>query len=291
MVGGMDETEKGRNGVLTEADLAGYERDGYVFARKLFSDEEIGLLRETVRQDHAMDRAASSRDDGTGHAVRLSLWNHPGDGLYGMFARCHRVVDTVEQLLDEEVYHYHSKMILKDARVGGAWAWHQDYGYWYQNGLLFPKLCSVMIAVDRATVENGCLEVLKGSHRMGRVNHVLSGDQAGADLERVEAALQVMDRVDCEMEPGDALFFHPNTLHCSAVNTSEFPRWSLICCYNAASNNPCKVSHHPSYTKLHKVADSEVLRVGRAQPVGGNVVFADLDQEDSSARSLAAETA
>ena len=57
-------------------------------------------------------------------------------------------------------------MILKDARTGGAWAWHQDYGYWYQNGVLFPDLVSVMTAVDRSTRENGCLQVLRGSHRL-----------------------------------------------------------------------------------------------------------------------------
>ena len=96
-----------------------------------------------------------------------------------MFARSHKLVDKVEALLEGEVYHYHSKMVLKDARTGGAWAWHQDYGYWYQNGLLFPDLVSVMIAVDKATKENGCLQVIRGSHRMGRINHILSGDQAG----------------------------------------------------------------------------------------------------------------
>ena len=69
-----------------------------------------------------------------------------------MIARCERIVNRVEQLLDDEAYHYHSKMILKDAKVGGAWAWHQDYGYWYQNGLLYPNLCSVMIA-DKVTEE------------------------------------------------------------------------------------------------------------------------------------------
>jgi len=281
----------GGNGAFSVEELERYATDGYVFARGLFSPEEIALLRDTAREDHAMDQAASSRDDGTGHAVRLSLWNHPGDGIYGMFARCRRVVDSVEQLLGEEVYHYHSKMILKDARVGGAWAWHQDYGYWYQNGLLFPRLCSVMIAVDRATRENGCLEVLKGSHLMGRVNHLLSGDQAGADMERVNAALDVMERVWCEMEPGDALFFHPNTLHCSAANSSEHPRWSLICCYNVASNHPYKPSHHPDYTKLHKVDDSEVLRIGRDEARRASVEFADLAREDSSAKSLATETA
>ncbi len=68
-------------------------------------------------------------------------------------------MDAVEQLLEDEVYHYHSKMILKDARTGGAWAWHQDYGYWYQNGCLFPDLASAMTAVDRATKLNGCMQV------------------------------------------------------------------------------------------------------------------------------------
>jgi ectoine hydroxylase-related dioxygenase (phytanoyl-CoA dioxygenase family) len=42
--------------------------------------------------------------------------------------------------------------------------------------------------------------------------------------------------VYCEIEPGDALFFHPNLLHRSEANLSEFPRWSVISCYNAQSN-------------------------------------------------------
>ena len=75
-----------------------------------------------------------------------------------------RLVTHAEQILDGEVYHYHSKMIMKDAKVGGAWTWHQDYGYWYQNGVLFPLLTSASIAVDPATRENGCLQVIRGSH-------------------------------------------------------------------------------------------------------------------------------
>ena len=271
---------------LSETQIKAYNEDGYFFARELFSAEEIQLLRETATNDHAMDQAASLRDDGNGASIRLSLWNHPGDGIYGMFARSHRVVDAVEQLLDDEVYHYHSKMILKDARVGGAWAWHQDYGYWYQNGLLFPNLCSVMIAVDTATEQNGCLQVLKGSHRMGRVNHILSGDQAGADLERVEHAKEAFPLVHCTMTAGDALFFHPNLLHASAANRSDDPRWALICCYNARSNNPYKESHHPSYTKLDKVGDEMVIRVGQNDAQRARVDFANLDSDDRSATSL-----
>ncbi|MGB7347096.1 MAG: phytanoyl-CoA dioxygenase family protein [Pirellulaceae bacterium] len=272
--------------VLNQHQLDDYRRDGFILVRKLFSDEEISLLRETATHDRRMDQAASSRDDGTGHSVRLSLWNHPGDGVYGMFARCHRVVDRVEDLIGDEAYHYHSKMILKDAKVGGAWAWHQDYGYWYQNGLLFPDLCSVMIAVDEATQLNGCLQVLRGSQKMGRVNHVLTGDQAGADMIVVNAAMNVCELVHCELKPGDALFFHPNLLHCSAANESDHARWALICCYNARQNQPFKESHHPSYTKLHKVDDEMVLQVGRDETRRTNVAFEDLDRGDRSAKSL-----
>ena len=149
---------------FSPSDLSDYQEDGFLIARSLFSIEEIDLLGETARADNAMDKSSSSRDDGEGNAVRLALWNHPGDGIYGMFARSKRLVNRVEQLLEDEAYHYHSKMVLKDAKVGGAWAWHQDYGYWYQNGVLSPNLCSVMIAVDRATVENGCMQVLSLIH-------------------------------------------------------------------------------------------------------------------------------
>jgi ectoine hydroxylase-related dioxygenase (phytanoyl-CoA dioxygenase family) len=270
---------------ITKDEKAHFEEHGYVIIRKLFSEEEINHLSDKAHNDHQMAQAATAMDDGKGNAVRLSLWNHPGEGIYGMFARCKKLVDRVEDLLGGEVYHYHSKMVLKDAKVGGAWAWHQDYGYWYQNGLLFPDLCSVMIAVDRATRENGCLQVIDGSHKMGRVNHILSGDQAGADVERVNEVLKVREKIYCEMDPGDALFFHSNLLHASAENKSENSRWSMICCYNKATNNPFKESHHPSYTKLNKVEDGRILEVAKNTGLDEQVKFANL-KEDKSAKSL-----
>src|SRR6266568_1679064 len=225
------------SGPLQNEVLKSYDADGFVIARGMFSSEEIGLLRRAAREDRELDQHSYGRGDGEGGTVRLSLWNHPGDTIYGMFARSESIVNSAEKILGGEVYHYHSKMIMKDARVGGAWAWHQDYGYWYQNGVLRPDLCSVSIAVDAASRENGCLQVLKGSHKMGRVDHILSGDQAGADRERVEIAKQRFELIHCTMNPGDALFLHPNLLHASARNDSDKPRWSMICCYNAKSND------------------------------------------------------
>jgi ectoine hydroxylase-related dioxygenase (phytanoyl-CoA dioxygenase family) len=243
-------------------ELRQYETDGFLLIRGMLNAQQIDLLGRAAREDRALDQHSYGRADGEGGTVRLSLWNHPTDTIYGMVARSESIVSCAEKLLGGEVYHYHSKMIMKDAKVGGAWTWHQDYGYWYQNGVLFPLLTSASIAIDKATQENGCLQVIRGSHNLGRIDHVLSGDQAGADPARVEKILERLELVYVEMEPGDTLFFHANLLHRSDQNRSNHPRWSMICCYNAARNDPYKESHHPRYTPLKKVPDEMILQSG-----------------------------
>ena len=250
-------------GVISDQDVRSYQDDGFVIVRNFLSAEEIELLGRAAREDRVLDQHSFGRADGEGGTVRLSVWNHPTDTIYGAVARSESVVNSAEKLLEGEVYHYHSKMIMKDAKVGGAWTWHQDYGYWYQNGVLYPLLASVFIAIDRATKENGCMQVIRKSHELGRINHITTGDQAGAEMEHVNEALNRLELVYVEMEPGDALFFHCNLLHRSDQNRSDNPRWSMICCYNAARNNPFKESQHPCYTPLVKVSDAEILVAGR----------------------------
>ena len=275
-------------GPLTAQQCNEYATRGFTLARGMFESDEIYLLRRAAKEDRELDQHSFGRKDGEGGTVRLSLWNHPGDALYGMFARCESIVNSAESLLNGEVYHYHSKMIMKDARVGGAWTWHQDYGYWYQNGVLFPLLTSAFIAVDPATKQNGCLQVIERSHELGRIDHVLTGEQAGADQDRVQEILKVLRLIYVEMDPGDVLFFHPNLLHRSDQNRSDAPRWSMICCYNAARNNPYKESHHPRYTPLRKVPDSAIREAGlkRFADSTADVRWLE-DTKDESARSLA----
>jgi hypothetical protein len=225
----------------------------------------MDLLLKIAKADKALEGEAYARKDAEGNLTRLSLRNELSDDIYSAIVRCHRMVDPVEQVLGGEVYHYHHKMMLKEPRVGGAWEWHQDYGYWYNNGCLFPFMASCMIAVDRATRENGCLQVLRGSHLMGRIDHNKVGEQTGADMERVEQAMERMELVHCELEPGSALLFHSNLLHRSDMNRSENARWTLICCYNAARNNPYKKHKHPFYSYLEKWPDERVAEVGRHQ--------------------------
>ena len=274
---------------FSPTELDDYHRDGFVIVRQLFAADETELLLNHARGDESLRAASYGRKDASGMETRLALWNRATDDLYSLFVRSARIVDRMEQMLGDEVYLYHHKMMLKEPLVGGAWEWHQDYGYWYQNGVLWPDLVSVFIAVDPATRENGCLQVLSGSHRCGRVDHVLTGDQAGADAERVAEIAKRLPLVHVEMEPGDALFFHPNLLHRSDQNRSESPRWSLICCYNARRNDPYKESHHPRYTPLAKVEDAAILEAAQKRFAdAGDVGWLDPGR-DASARGLGDE--
>ena len=249
--------------IFTPEQQLAYERDGYVLVRSLFDKEEIAILRDAIETDPQLQASLYDRHDASGKSTRMATWNHPGDSVYGLAARSHRVVDTMEAMLGGEVYHYHSKLTAKEPLEGGAWEWHQDYGYWYHNGCVFPYMASMMLALDKTTRENGCLQVIRGSHHAGRVDHgVLPGEQVGADPRRVEEMLKTMELVYCEMEPGDGLFFHANVMHRSDQNRSPNRRWTVLFCYNAARNNPYLEHHHPQYTPLHKVDDNAIKLVG-----------------------------
>lgn len=243
-----------------------FQRDGYLLVSQLFDAEEMELLLKIGKADQ--EKAANVRAVIDAQGGQSKLWltsDVEREDIYNAICHSHRVTDTMERLLGDEVYLYHYKMMVKEPRVGGAWEWHQDYGYWYNNGCLYPDMASCFIAIDRAHPGNGCLQVLKGSHRLGRIEHGKYGTQTGANPDRVELAMQYHELVYCEMQPGDALFFHANLLHRSDQNRSEEPRWSLICCYNTR-HNPCQPKPgHPAYTPLEKWDDHRVKELGARQ--------------------------
>lgn len=238
--------------IFTQEHLAAYNRDGYVVVRNFFSKEEVDLLYKIAVDDDLMSQKSYDRVDASGLKTKLALWYALDESLYSKFARSERIVRGVEQILGGHAAHYHSKLMQKEPRKGGAWEWHQDYGYWYKNnGFLLPEMLSVLTALTAATKENGCLQMIRGSHKMGRVEHGFSGEQVGADMEKVDEALKIMELDFLEMEAGDTAFFHCNTLHASAANLSDKPRWSIITAYNLASNKPYKDVHVSSYTPIN----------------------------------------
>lgn len=247
---------------LNPEQIKSYNDHGYLVIKKFCSQAEIKKLYDVALKDDAMSKNALDLNDQAGKKTRLSLWFKPGNDVFGYLTRSERMVSSVAQLLkgDAPVCHFHSKLMQKEPKIGGAWEWHQDYGYWYKNQFMFPdQLISVMVALTPANKENGCLQVIKGSHKLGRVNHGFAGEQVGADIVMVENALKTMDLVYCEIEAGDALIFHSNLLHRSEANLSDHPRWSIISCYSLQSNLAYNETSTSWKTPIEVVPDRAVL--------------------------------
>ncbi|TAE59883.1 MAG: phytanoyl-CoA dioxygenase family protein [Bacteroidetes bacterium] len=255
---------------LSPEEVISYHRDGYLFVRQMFSAEETQLLLRLSLDESITDKGFDLFDQ-EGKKTRLTLWFTPGDDSFGLMSRSERMVHAVQDLLGEEgkVCHFHSKVMQKQPKTGGAWEWHQDYGYWYKNGFLYPEaMVSVMVALTEGTRLNGCLQVLKGSHKMQRFEHVFIGEQQGADPDFVEHSLQRCELVYAEVEPGDVLFFHPNLLHRSDANHSDAPRWSIISAYNMDYNVPFREKNTSCITPVQVAPDTALLESGARLPEG-----------------------
>eukprot|EP00316_Scyphosphaera_apsteinii_P002110 CAMPEP_0119331772 /NCGR_PEP_ID=MMETSP1333-20130426/81358_1 /TAXON_ID=418940 /ORGANISM="Scyphosphaera apsteinii, Strain RCC1455" /LENGTH=287 /DNA_ID=CAMNT_0007341451 /DNA_START=200 /DNA_END=1063 /DNA_ORIENTATION=- len=244
----------------------GYRRDGFVTVRGMLTAAEVALIREAIEKDasfHSDDTTIRLADD-SGGATRLNLWSNPGNGTLGMLTRSRRVVSSMRTLLGGEVLHYHSKTLIKEPHAGGKWNWHQDYGYWYKDYFLLPKLATVYFAIDKQTAENGALAVLNGSHELGRIDHWTKGDQQGADLERVALARARYAELQLELAPGDAVFFDSLLLHTSPGNFSPLRRMAFASAFTVVDNEQFRrtgIQYIPCW-KVDEVDDALLIANG-----------------------------
>eukprot|EP00058_Branchiostoma_floridae_P020840 XP_002606330.1 hypothetical protein BRAFLDRAFT_67572 [Branchiostoma floridae] len=258
---------------VTDSVKANFDKHGYIILRSVLDGAEIQKLRRLLEADRGLQTYNYGRDDGEGGRTKLALWHKLGNDITGVVTRVEKVAGTMEKLLGGKVYHYHSKVVMKEARTGGAHIWHQDYGYWYVNGFMFPDMGTVLIAVDKADKQNGCLKILPGSHRAGRIDHVRIGDQAGADRERVAQLEKSLGLKYVELEPGDAIFFHCNLLHRSDQNRSDRRRWAFLIAYNRADNLPVCEQYTPEDTTLEKLPNTAILECPSVMDSAGRDFF------------------
>ena len=268
---------------LSPQQIESYKKDGFVIVKNFLQKEEVEKLYSIATNDDALNKHAFDLNDQAGKKTKLTLWYTPGNDAYGLLTKSERMVNSVEKLMDGDsaVCHFHSKLMQKEPRVGGAWEWHQDFGYWYKNEFLFPEqMMSVMIAITEANKENGCLQVIKGSHKMGRIEHGFAGEQVGASQHYVDLALKTMELIYVEIMPGDALFFHSNLLHRSEANLSDGPRWSLISVYNRSENIPYNEPSHSSTVPLKAVPD-EALLEWENESIGDAAHFLEKEKDEA----------
>jgi len=239
----------------TREEALAYEVDGYFVRKGFLSDAEVADFRNSARrqlEEESREGSVMQKGDKAGNTTLLKMWTHAGDDKYGLLARDERLVRMSEALIGTDVYLYSHKMTMKQPREGGAWEWHQDYGYWYNNACLAPEMLSIWIALDPSNKANGCLQVLRGSHALGRLNHVREDGQTNVEAAHLEAALDRYEHLYVEMDAGDALIFHCNLLHRSDANKSDTYRWGYICSYNAVRNAP--------FQSLRDYGDYEEMR-------------------------------
>lgn len=268
---------------FTAAQIRQYNDDGYTIVKNFLSQPEIAKLYGIAKNDDTLQKHAFDLNDQSGKKTKLTLWYTPGNDAYGLLTKSERMVNSVDALLEgnSAVCHFHSKLMQKEPKVGGAWEWHQDYGYWYKNEFLLPdQMMSVMIAITDANKGNGCLQVIKGSHKMGRIEHGFAGEQVGAAQHYVDLALKTMPLVYVEINAGDALFFHSNLLHRSEANLSDAARWSLISVYNRSENVPYNEPSQSSTVPLQAVPD-DALMEWKNEDIQSSANFLDKEKDEA----------
>ncbi len=249
---------------LTKEQLEEYNENGYVIVKGFFSPEEMQPIADAVLKDPEIRDGQVNFRDANGHISRMIHWTKLGDSLLSVIPRMARIVDASETLFGgAEAYHWHSKLVQKTPHAKGKFGWHQLFGGVYQHGVHFPDdISAVVISVTPSTVANGCINVVKKSHKLGRLDTEKVGDAILTNLERMGKVLEKLEVVPCETEVGDALFMHSNTLHASQGNTTDTTRINMIIHHIARTNQPYIVDGKPPYrpyVPVQKLPDSAIV--------------------------------
>ncbi len=138
-----------------------------------------------------------------------------------------RILDLLEPILGPDIEFLSDKAVFKDHDADFGSPWHQDYPYWQGSHKI-----SLWMALDDATVENGCLKVVPGSHRE-EIAHADVSDGKGFGHRLAAGAAQDARAVSVPVAAGGAVVFHDLTLHASHANVAGTDRWVWIPTYRS----------------------------------------------------------
>ena len=112
---------------LTSQQTENYNRDGYLIVSNFLNKEEVTKLYTIALEDDAMQKHSFDLNDQTGKKTKLALWYTPGNDAYGLLTKSKRIIESVNKLMEgnSSVCHFHSKLMQKEPKVGGAWEWHR----------------------------------------------------------------------------------------------------------------------------------------------------------------------
>lgn len=203
---------------LSTAEIARYERDGFLFPVDAFTPQKA---RHCLEGLEGFEKGAGQKF-GKGHNFKPHLlfpWvdeivHHPA------------VLDAVEDLIGPDILLFHLSVWPKSAGDAAFVSWHQDATYF---GLEPPVQVTAWVALSDASIEAGCMEVIPGSHKGGQLHHHQSGSEHNllSRGQTVSAALDPSATVFMPVRAGQMSLHHTHLVHRSGPNRSAHRRVGL----------------------------------------------------------------
>lgn len=224
---------------LTREQIAAFHREGYLVLREFLTPDEIATFQAQTDDLHHKLRDnpppgvaigwEESKDGGESRIQQVLHAEKVSPFLDGLL-RSEKVLAVMRDLIGPDLKLFETKFVLKSAHVGGEVPWHQDYAYW-KTFARSPIQVNCMIAIDDSTLENGCLEVLPGSHLTGIRDHGAHGGGKNFVLATDPETRAHESLVRIPAKSGTAILFGPLLLHHSNPNRSDNQRRSVTVVY------------------------------------------------------------
>ena len=231
----METATKGPTARLSPAEIDRYHREGWVVPAFRLPEVEVAAMRDAldalIRANPGVrpEKLVSAHVAGdNGEGVR-------GDARFLALARDPRIVELVSGVLGDDIVLWGCHVFCKPAGDGYETPWHQDGHYWPIRPL---ANCTVWVALEESTVENGCLRVVPGSHRARTLHEHLHEDRDDLTLNQRLAAgsFDESDAVDIELAPGQMSLHDVYMIHGAAPNRSGKRRTGVALRYMPATS-------------------------------------------------------
>lgn len=231
--------------VITPEQWAQYEADGYFIVKDLVSVDAVAQLGAKIRaaldegkgDDLNFDNKRSDEQMPMGAAMfrKLARLGRNDPEIWDLFYASTNVLAINRQFLGENVRLWFDSIFTKPAKIGEATPWHQDIGLWTQNPAQkvnkprYQDALTIWMAIDQATQENGCLQVIPSSHQTDVIDHVQYAKGIHVELprEQVQEMTERHEIKQIELEPGEAIVWHAHLWHYSPPNLSDQNRLGI----------------------------------------------------------------
>ena len=201
------------NDTLSPEEREQFWRDGYLGPYTLCSPDEMLNQQpdiEAVLESDAPDHKVKAHNRHLDSPLIYDLATHPS------------IVKRMASLYGDDLLLWRTNFFIKEPGAKEI-PWHQDFNYW---PLEPPIIISAWIAIDSATVENSCLQIVPGSHRKVIPHVKATPDMAFGQMGDL-GYVDTREHVNLEMQPGEFVLFNERTLHHSEANRSDKRRIGL----------------------------------------------------------------